>query len=75
MVISDAKEREKNVEDVRFVVSIFRIYFDFYTFTSYSYFRLGACAAIIAYFAFLSISFVLIFFSIVVLYALISLII
>ena len=75
MVISNAEEREKNVEDIRFVVIIFRIYYGFYTFTSHSYFRLGACAAIIAYSTFLSISFVLIFFSIVILYALISLII
>ena len=75
MVISNAEDREKNVEDIRFVVGIFRIYSDIYTFTSHSYLRLGTCAAIIAYFAFLAISFVLIFFSIVVLYALISLII
>ena len=75
MVISDAKDREKNMEDIRFVVSIIRIYFDFYTFTSHSYLRLGTCAAIVANFAFLAISFVLIFFSIVILYALISLII
>ena len=65
MVISDTKEREKDVENVRFIVIILRIFFNFDFFRSYTSCRiilrcrLDASGAV-RVFNFITISFVIV---------------